>query len=86
MLLLFEGGEEDNESQVRHISSSVTTLSVQQLEQMGKELQQMGLVDSVHVLPTAHPAHQIFNVHGQCLYLVRPDAYVGLRSDGNLGA
>merc|ERR1711879_370494 len=42
----------------------------------------VAFIDKVAVFPSSDlEAHSAFGVQGQCLFVVRPDTYVGLRSE-----
>jgi hypothetical protein len=61
-------------------------LSYAELQSLGAELKQEpgkdGFIDKVVAFPSSDfEAHEAFSVLGQCLFLVRPDTYVGLRSE-----
>lgn len=85
-LLLFEGDAGANEEAGE---SGLPVLSYAQLQALGQELRQdpdregyVGFVDTVVVFPSSDlEAHTAFGVLGQCLFAVRPDTYVGLRSE-----
>lgn len=86
-LLLFEGGEEENLDMEKHLGNKVLSLS--ELEAFGAGFKSTSdptnfvpMVDEVICFPAQDvEAHHIFGVHGQCLFLVRPDHYVGFRCE-----
>lgn len=80
-LLLFEGNAEDNAELAAHVAK-VEILSVDGLAQLGQDLKKQPLlIGKVLVFPAGHEAQQAFGVKGQCLFLLRPDHHVALRSE-----
>lgn len=86
-LLLFEGSREDNE-EMRMQLPTAELFDLRGLVEFGRQLRMepdesgfVAMVDEVAVFPAADEAHQVFGVHAQCLFLVRPDHYVGLRCE-----
>ncbi|CAE8590994.1 unnamed protein product [Polarella glacialis] len=86
-LLLFEGSEFDNE-EMRCLVSGAEVLSFNALQALGQSLKSapdatgfVGGIDEVLVFQKRDRAHREFGVRGQCLFLVRPDMHVGLRSE-----
>jgi len=85
-LLLFEGIPYDNEEAKKH---GLPVLNAAELQAFAKEMKHspdkdgyVGFIDKVVVFPSSdEEAHNTFGVMGQCLFLVRPDTYVGLRSE-----
>lgn len=86
-LLLFEGCRRDNEDMKRHVKGC-EILDVEGLHRLGESLRSrpdasgfVSTIDEVVVFQAADEAHSTFGVHGQCLFLVRPDHYVGFRTE-----
>jgi len=88
-LLLFQGGPKANAATAA-ILTDATILDVQQLHKLGDRLRQMipassGGIGEVVVFEygskVGFDAHAKFDARGQCLMLVRPDYYVGLRCE-----
>ncbi len=89
-LLLFEGNQADNLLLQKH-TPNVKILSTRQLEDLAKSLLAsadpsgyVGGIDDYLVVPgdeRHRKVLQIFGVKAQCLFLVRPDFHVGLRSE-----
>ncbi|EOD13488.1 hypothetical protein EMIHUDRAFT_212567 [Emiliania huxleyi CCMP1516] len=81
-LLIFEGSASANKESS---ANGLPIWSFDQLVTMGEEVQEAdggGLVDKVIVFPSSDfEAHETFSILAQCLLLVRPDLYVGLRSE-----
>ncbi|KAF0695150.1 Aste57867_14047 [Aphanomyces stellatus] len=73
-LLLFQGKN----------GHSITPLSSECLDEFGRAMvnQAKGVITDYVVVPTTDTAsHTKYGVKAQCLFLVRPDGYVGLRSE-----
>lgn len=86
-LLLFEGSADDN-AVLQKYGKDVKILNVGELQSLGDSLKTpadsagyVGGIDEVLVVPADSEAQQVFHVRAQCLYLVRPDMHVGLRSE-----
>lgn len=86
-LVLFEGSRRDNEDMRRHVRGT-QILELESLHTFGESLRCrpdstgfVSMVDEVVVFPAADEAHQVFGVHGQCMFLVRPDHHVGFRCE-----
>lgn len=88
-LLLFQGAPDENEKNSR-MQRNVQVLNLGQLHTFGESLKssadEAGFVsgiDTAIVFPydDCKEAHDIFGVRGQCLFLVRPDFHIGLRSE-----
>jgi len=85
-LLMFEGNPLAN---LESHKNGLPIWSDTQMLQMGQELKQLpdrdgytGFIDKVIIFPSSDvEAHETFGVLAQCLFLVRPDTYVGLRSE-----
>ncbi|CAK5194796.1 unnamed protein product [Aphanomyces euteiches] len=63
---------------------TVSPLTYDQLVAVGREVQLLtkGIVADFKVIPASEANnHDMYGVKGQCLFLVRPDGYVGLRSE-----
>jgi len=88
-LILFEGQEEDNEDLEKHVRD-VEIMDVDELRHFGESMKAkpdasgyINGIDEVVVFAADGPGdgHATFGVKGQCMYLVRPDMHVGLRSE-----
>lgn len=80
-LLLFEGNAEDNAELESHVATT-QILSKDCLEQLGEDLKIQSLpISIVLVFPAGHEAQKPFGVKGQCLFLLRPDHHIALRSE-----
>jgi len=86
-LLLFEGSAADNKVLSTHVSN-VQIYNVDELQSLGDSLKTpadargyVAGIDEVLVVPAEDEAHKIFNVKAQCLFLIRPDHHVALRSE-----
>jgi len=80
-LLMFEG---DVGANAEALANGLPVLSYDQLQAVGRELRQddAGFIDKFVVFTSSDwDAHSAFGVQGQCLFVIRPDAYVGLRSE-----
>jgi hypothetical protein len=81
-VLLCEGRTQANQS-LAQLTPGFEPADAAQLRARGEELvaRSRGLVSSVGVLPSGHPDEALLGVFGQVLFLVRPDAYIGLRAE-----
>lgn len=85
-LLFFEGDAGANNEMSKN---GLPVLSFAELQALGEELKQkpdkdgyVGLIDKTFVFASSDlKAHATFGILGQCLFLIRPDTYVGLRSE-----
>jgi len=87
VLLLFQGSADDNEILRRYVPD-VKIYSEQELQSLGDSMKAaadstgfVAGIDEVLVVPAGSRAQAEFHVRAQCLYLVRPDFHVGLRSE-----
>jgi len=82
LLILCEGQTEGNRELKRNLLD-VDILSRKELHSFGEALKSTtGIIDKVVVYPSSDVgAHEKLGVYGQCLFLVRPDSHVGLRSE-----
>jgi len=87
VLLLFEGKESDNEILSKYVRN-VKIYSQEELQSLGDSMKAtadssgfVAGIDEVLVVPADSPAQSEFHVRAQCLYLVRPDFHVALRSE-----
>ncbi|CAJ1459419.1 unnamed protein product [Effrenium voratum] len=86
-LLLFEGSVVHNEDMEKFLRHKV--LSFEDLQAFGERFKGqadgtnfVAMVDEVVCIPAANlEANHTFGVHGQCLFLVRPDHHVGFRCE-----
>ena len=86
-LLLFEGSDSENLDMEKHLHNKV--LSFKEMQAFGISLKCpadqcnfVAMVDEVVCFPSQDlEAHERFGVHGQCLFVVRPDHHVGFRSE-----
>lgn len=86
-LLLFEGSPSENAILTKFVRN-VQILSMDELQSLGESLKTpadgtgyVGGIDEVLVVPADDEAQDVFKVKAQCLYLIRPDYHVALRSE-----
>eukprot|EP00927_Polykrikos_kofoidii_P026602 TRINITY_DN23659_c0_g1_i1.p1 TRINITY_DN23659_c0_g1~~TRINITY_DN23659_c0_g1_i1.p1 ORF type:complete len:673 (-),score=91.61 TRINITY_DN23659_c0_g1_i1:232-2250(-) len=86
-LMLFEGSPEHNDILAKS-GSRVQIFTFEQLQTLGESLKirvdptgYVAGIDEVIVVPAHAEAQVTFGVRGQCLYLIRPDLHVALRSE-----
>lgn len=82
MLLLFEG-QADSYFDIHNGQAHMRKpLSNEELHALGERLfKAISMIDSMYVIPLSHPATEVLGVAGQCLFFVRPDGHVALRSE-----
>lgn len=86
-LLIFEGSAPENQDMEKHLHNKVH--SFKELQALGISLKCpadsknfVAMVDEVVIFPSQDlEAHERFGVHGQCLFVVRPDHHVGFRCE-----
>mmetsp|Transcript_49860 Transcript_49860/g.77917 ORF Transcript_49860/g.77917 Transcript_49860/m.77917 type:complete len:679 (-) Transcript_49860:231-2267(-) len=86
-LLLFEGSAAENDIMAKFVPN-VKIFTVDELQSIGESLKTsadttgyVGGIDEVIVVPSNGEAQETFKVKAQCLYLIRPDHHVALRSE-----
>jgi len=87
VLLLFQGSASDNEI-LRKYVCNVKIHSNEELQSLGDSMKAtadstgfVAGIDEVLVVPADSQAQTEFHVRAQCLYLIRPDFHVALRSE-----
>jgi len=82
MLILCEGQASHNDDMKRNLKN-IQILSFHELFKVGESIQRkIKVIGKVVVIPGSNAnAHDKLGVHGQCLFVVRPDSHVGLRSE-----
>mmetsp|Transcript_82269 Transcript_82269/g.158932 ORF Transcript_82269/g.158932 Transcript_82269/m.158932 type:complete len:677 (+) Transcript_82269:95-2125(+) len=87
VLLLFQGSASDNEILSKYVRN-VKIYSKEELQSLGDSMKAtadstgfVAGIDEVLVVPADSQAHNEFHVRAQCLYLIRPDFHVALRSE-----
>lgn len=87
VLLLFQGSTSDNEILSKYVRN-VKIYSTEELQSLGDSMKAaadstgfVAGIDEVLVVPADSQAQIEFHVRAQCLYLIRPDFHVALRSE-----